>query len=103
MKKVKEFMNPEVIHFDPDDSIFKVAKVFSENDISGAPVIRNSKVIGVIGESDIVKFLSFKLGRPSPPMTSLSLLVISFIRDNIQIKSQLKKLSKIRIRDFMSK
>lgn len=103
MKKVKEFMNPNVIHFDPDDSVFKVAKVFSENDISGAPVIKNSKVIGVISESDIVKFLSFKLGRPNPFQTSLSLLVLSFIRDNIQIKSQLKKLSKIKIKDFMSK
>jgi len=103
MKKVKEFMNPEVIHFKPGDSIFKVAKVCSENDISGAPIVKNKKVIGVISESDIVKFMSFKLGRPSPPLTSLSLLIISFIKDNIQIKTQLKKISKIKIKDFMSK
>lgn len=102
MKKVKEFMNPYVIYFKPGDSIFKVAKVFSENDISGAPVVKNKNVIGVISESDIVKFMSFKLGRPSP-LTSLSLLIISFIKDNIQIKSQLKRISKTKIKDFMSK
>lgn len=103
MKKVKDFMSPYVIHFDPEDSIFRVAEVFSENDISGAPIVKNNRVIGVISESDIVKFMSFKLGRPSPPLTSLSLLIISFIKDNIQIKSQLKKISKIKIKDLMSK
>ena len=103
MKKVREFMNPDVIYFKPEDSIFEVAKVFSEKDISGAPVVKDKRVVGVISESDIVKFMSFKLGRPSPPLTSLSLLIISFIKDNIGIKSQLKKISKIKIRDFMSK
>ena len=103
MKKVREFMNPDVIYFKPEDSIFEVAKVFSKKDISGAPVVKDKRVVGVISESDIVKFMSFKLGRPSPPLTSLSLLIISFIKDNIGIKSQLKKISKIKIRDFMSK
>ena len=103
MKTVREFMNDDVIHFDPDDSIFQVAEIFSEHDISGAPVTKNGIVIGVISESDIVKYMSFKLGRPSPPSTSMSLLIVSFIKDNIQIKSQLKKLSNIKIKNFMSK
>lgn len=103
MKKVKEFMNPNVVYFEPEDSIFRVAQAFSERDISGAPIVKNGKVVGVISETDIVKFLSFKLGRPGSPSTSLSLLLVSFVKDNIQIKSQLKKISKIKIKDLMSK
>jgi CBS domain-containing protein len=103
MKLVREFMNPSVITFSPDDTIFKVAKIFSENDISGAPVVESRKVVGVISESDLVKYMSFKMGRSSSPSTSLSMLFLGFIRDNIEIKSQLKRLSKIKIRDFMSK
>jgi CBS domain-containing protein len=103
MKKVRDFMNPDVIKFSPEDSIFDVAKIFSQNDISGAPVVEKNKVIGVISESDIVKFMSFKLGRPAEVTTSLSTLLLTFVMDNIAIKTQLKKISKIRIKDFMSR
>jgi len=104
MKKVKDFMNPDVIYFKPEDSIFKVAKVFAENDISGAPVVKRKKIIGVISECDIVKFMSSKLGKkPGLTLPSLSLLVLSFIRDHVNLKSELKRISKIKIKDFMTK
>jgi len=104
MKKVKDFMNPKVIYFKPEDSIFEVAKVFSEFDISGAPVVKDDKVIGVISESDIVKFMSLKLGKkPTAPVLSLSLLVFSFIKDNVELKAEVSRISKTKIGDIMSK
>ena len=77
MKKVENFMNKRVVFFSPEDSIFDVAKIFSKRSISGAPVVRNKKVIGVISESDIVKFMSLKLGKVGGVVTSTSLMLIS--------------------------
>lgn len=104
MKKVGDFMNPKVIHFKPEDSIFKVAKVFSKNDISGAPVVKGKKVIGVISECDLVKFMSSKLRKKSSTaIPSLSLLVLSFIKNHVDLRSELKRVSKTKIKDFMTK
>ena len=103
MKKVKDFMNSEVVYFKPDDSIFKVAKVFSEKNISGAPVVEKGKVAGVISECDIVKFMSSRLGGKRSVLPSLSLLIFSFIKDNVELKSEVNKISKIKIKDFMSR
>jgi len=103
MKKVKDFMNSEVLYFKPEDSIFEVAKVFSEKNISGAPVVENDKVVGVISECDIVKFMSSKLGKKRTALPSLSLLIFSFIKDNVELKSEVDKISKIKIKDFMSR
>jgi len=104
MKKVGDFMNPKVIHFKPEDSIFEVAKVFSKNDISGAPVVKGKKVIGVISECDLVKFMSSKLRKKSSTaIPSLSLLVLSFIKNHVDLRSELKRVSKTKIKDFMTK
>ncbi|MFQ6057187.1 MAG: CBS domain-containing protein [Methanosarcinales archaeon] len=104
MKKVRDFMNPHVIYFKPEDSIFKVAKVFSKNNISGAPVVKRNKVIGIISECDIVKFMSSKLGKKSSViLPSLSLLVFSFIKDHVNLKGELKRISKTKIKHFMTK
>ena len=61
MKLVKDYMKKDVIYFTPNDSIFDVAKVFSEKNISGAPVVDNGQIVGIISETDIIKFMRLKL------------------------------------------
>jgi CBS domain-containing protein len=102
MKKVREFMNPNVIFFNPDESIFDAAKIFSEKNISGAPVVNKEKVIGVISESNIVKFMRIKLGKGFAT-ASMSLLIFSFLRDYARNKNILEEISKIRVKDVMSR
>ena len=104
MKKVRDFMNPNVIYFKPEDSIFKVAKVFSKKNISGAPVVKEKKVVGIISECDVVKFMSSKLKKKSSTvLPSLSLLVLTFIKDHVDLRGELKRISKTKIKDFMTK
>jgi len=110
MKKVKDFMTRKVVKIKPDDSIFRAAKVFSENKISGAPVVKKGQIIGMVSESDIVKFMSLRLSNALDlpkklAQTSLSLLMLDFMRagkDHLGFKKELQRISKTKIKDIMT-
>jgi CBS domain-containing protein len=107
MKKVRDYMNPDIIFFKPEDSIFDVAKVFSERRISGAPVVEGDEVVGVISISDIVKFMS--LGLPEKQESPLGeshilyLMFLNTLKDELKFREDLKKISSTQIKDIMSK
>ncbi|MEM5790748.1 MAG: CBS domain-containing protein [Candidatus Aenigmatarchaeota archaeon] len=102
-------MNPKVIYFSPEDSIFEVAKVFSEKDISGAPVVEKGKVSGVISISDIIKFLSLKFKSSKSEIDnplSLTMQILNLIqlgKNYVQFKREIEKISHTKVRDVMSK
>jgi len=100
--KVKEIMKKKVIYFSPNDSIFKVAKIFSQKNISGAPVVENGKVVGVISETDIIKFIRMKFPS-SIAAPQLSLLILNFLKNTFGFREEVKKVSKLRVKDLMSK
>lgn len=52
---LKDVMTKDVITVSPDDTLEKVLDIFSKNNISGAPVTKDGKVVGIISESDILK------------------------------------------------
>ncbi len=114
MKKVKNFMSRRVVKLKPSDSIFKAAKSFCKHKISGAPVIDSEKtkrVIGIVSESDIVKFMGTKICNIKTmagdfTYQSLSLLLLHVIRtskNHLGFKKELGRISKIKIEDVMSK
>lgn len=110
MKKVKDFMNKKVVSFKPEDSIFDVAQTFAKIGISGAPVVSKGKVIGVISETDVVKFMSMRLSNAlnskSLPLQSLSMICFNFIKagkDHLTIKKDLERLSKTKVKNVMTK
>jgi CBS domain-containing protein len=100
--KVKEIMKRKVIHFSPNDSIFKVAKIFSQKNISGAPVVEKGKVVGIISETDIIKFIRMKFPS-SIAAPQLSLLILNFLKNTFGFREEVKKVSKLRVKDLMSK
>jgi CBS domain-containing protein len=100
--KVKEIMKRKVICFSPNDSILKVAKVFSEKNISGAPVVENKKVVGIISETDIIKVIRLKLPNATPT-AQLSFLILNFLKDAFGFKKELKKISQLTVKNLMSK
>ena len=106
MKLVKRYMKRKVVKFSPNDSIFEVAKVFSKNNISGAPVVRNNKVVGVISEGDILNFLKIKLpeasGLAEEPHV-LTLMIANFVKEGIEFINEAKNISKTKVDNFMSK
>lgn len=104
MKLVKDYMRKKVVCFKPEDSIFKVAKVLSKPHISGAPVVKGRKVVGIISESDITKFMRLKL--PESEIIThephvLTLLIISLLKDHLLFKKELQRIAKIKVKDLM--
>ncbi|MEM5853268.1 MAG: CBS domain-containing protein [Candidatus Aenigmatarchaeota archaeon] len=106
MKKVRDFMTKKVIYFHPDQSIFEVAKIFSEKNISGGPVVEKGKVVGIISTSDIVKHLSLKLRIHTQRMPSLTLYLLELLRtckDYLDLRREMKKISNLKVRNVMKK
>lgn len=102
-------MNPKVIYFSPEDSIFEVAKIFSEKDISGAPVVEKGKVVGIISISDIIKFLSLKFKSSKSEIDnplSLTMQILNLIqlgKNYVQFKKEIEKISCTKVRNVMSR
>ena len=71
MIKIKDAMEPNVLVLNKEDQITDAAKFFTKNNISGAPVIDNDKIVGILSEGDIMKLLdvhspNLNLILPSP-------------------------------------
>ncbi len=106
MKLVKDYMRKKVVTFKPNDSIFKVAKGLSKYHISGVPVVKGRKVVGIISESDIIKYMDLKLPEDEVRMEEphlLSILILSLVKDHLEFKKELEKMAKIKVKDLMSK
>jgi len=56
MMKVAEIMTKSVLTVEPETTLRDAAELFSAKHISGAPVCRGEKVVGVISMGDIIDF-----------------------------------------------
>ncbi|BER91973.1 CBS and ACT domain-containing protein [Thermatribacter velox] len=59
---VAEIMKKMVITVSPDTPLEEVALIMKQNEIGGVPVVEDSKVVGIITESDIFEALVETLG-----------------------------------------
>ena len=107
MKRVKEFMKTDVICISPDDTIFDAAKLLSELNIAGAPVVEGGKVVGIISISDIIRFIDIKLGKlPKIHTPGISTLLLAFFqlqKLRSDFKKEMKKITNSRVREVMTK
>ena len=56
---VKDYMIIDLITFKSDDSLIEVIRILAENNISGGPVVSETgKLIGMITEADLMKYIS---------------------------------------------
>ncbi|MBN1647578.1 MAG: CBS domain-containing protein [Spirochaetales bacterium] len=53
--KVEDIMSGNVISVDEDTPIEEAARMMTDNNIGGLPVVRDERIIGIITESDIFK------------------------------------------------
>jgi CBS domain-containing protein len=54
--KARDVMTPEPVCVEPATTIRELARVFEENEISGAPVVdQNGAVVGVVSQTDLVR------------------------------------------------
>lgn len=54
-KKVEEMMSKDIIVCAPEDTLFSVANLFRNHQISRLPVVSNGELIGIISMHDLVK------------------------------------------------
>lgn len=55
--RVRDLMTEEVVTLKPEMTLKEVDRVLLSYEVSGAPVVEDGVVIGVVGRSDIVRFL----------------------------------------------
>jgi len=107
MKTVKEFMNENVVCLSPDDTIFDAAKILSQLNIAGAPVVEKDKIVGIVSISDIIKFIDIKLGKlpkiDTPGLSTLLLALVQMQKVHSDFKKELKKITATKIKDVMTK
>ena len=56
--KVSEIMNPEVLSVAPQDRVCDVIDLFLKKNITGAPVVDQGKVTGIISRKDILPLIT---------------------------------------------
>lgn len=57
MKTVEDAMTPEVVTCAPDEQVSVVVRRLREEDVSGAPVVDDEEVVGVVSEADLLDLL----------------------------------------------
>jgi CBS domain-containing protein len=113
MHKVKDIMSKSVLYLLPSDTIFEAAKLFSKFKFSGAPVVNNARdkrIVGIVSETDIMKFLGSSLkacekigGEASCTSQTLILLnLLNMGKHSVSAKKDAQKFLRIRIGDVMS-
>jgi len=103
---VKDVMTKNVIKFSMEDTIVKVLRTFSRKGISGAPVVKRGKLIGIITDSDIISNLDIYTPRihfTSNPDFLLILAGLKTKRKASEIENEMKIMKKFKVKDFMTK
>jgi len=107
VKRAKDLMSKDVICLHPEDSIFEAAKLFSQLDIHGLPVVKNGKLIGMITVTDIIKFIDIKTDNiPEIKGTALPDVILAIFRtmkSSENFERELEKISNFKVEDIMSK
>lgn len=98
--KAKDIMSANVIAVFAENSVEELAKLLTDNNISGAPVIDNDrKVIGIVTEKDIM----YKDSEPQFPPVANILGAQIFLGSVKEYNTQLRKILATSVNDLMTK
>lgn len=100
MLTAKDLMSSNVIAVSPDTAVRELARIFTDNHISGAPVVDGTgTVLGVVTESDLI-FQNKKLHIP----TALAILdAFIFLEDPEKMEQEMKKMAGTTVADIYTK
>lgn len=104
--KVKNIMTRKLITFKPDDTLHKALETFMKRNISGAPVVNEGKLLGLITELDIIKVIDIYTPRvhfTSMPHFFLVLAGLKSRSKAAELKKKVMAASKLKVEDFMTK
>lgn len=98
--KAKDIMSANVIAVFAENSVEELAKLLTDNNISGAPVIdKDKKVIGIVTEKDIM----YKDSEPQFPPVANILGAQIFLGSVKEYNTQLRKILATSVNDLMTK
>jgi CBS domain-containing protein len=100
MLTAKDLMTSNVIAVSPDTAVRELARIFTENRISGAPVVDGTgSILGVVTESDLI-FQNKKLHIP----TALAILdAFIFLEYPEKMEQEMKKMAGTTVADIYTK
>ncbi|MEG6615007.1 CBS domain-containing protein [Peptococcaceae bacterium 1198_IL3148] len=97
--KAKDIMTTEVITVTEDTAIEQIAKILSENRISGVPVVNGEgKIKGIVTEGDLLH----KISNPRVPGFVGLLGGIIYFNSLDEYKDDLKKLAAMKAEEIMT-
>ena len=99
---VKDVMSENVITISPEESIRDAIEKMAKNNVSGLIVVENEKVVGIISESDVIKFLSSGFPEIKTPI-NVTLSILQVLESGIKIMNEVKKIGKLKVKDLMNK
>jgi len=102
--RIKNMMKKKVITVSPGDSIVSVLRLFSKNNISGAPVMDGKRVAGIITDSDIIANLDMhtpKVHFASSPDFLLILAGLKSRKGMDEIEREMRVMKRFLVEDFM--
>ena len=98
-KIAKDIMTTDVIVANRSDSIVSIAKLLIKEKIGGMPVVdEDSKVVGIISETDIMK----KEKYVEAPQVLNILQGLLFLDDFKQMETDMKRIAAYKVEDLMS-
>jgi len=103
-------MSTNLIYCSPEESIFDAAKKMAEYSISGLPVIDNEKLVGIISITDIVRYITSELNKTILDKfdklnvnNNTAFLIVKLIEKEIRFVKEMRKISKSKVKDVMTK
>lgn len=98
--KVKDIMTKEVVTVSPDTPICEAARLFVEKNFTGAPVVDNGRLVGIVTEAD---FLSKDGALHLPTFLTLFCKLKIGKKDEVRFKQEFYKFLNTKVQDIMTK
>src|SRR6056297_2911689 len=98
MVVAKDIMTTDVITIDPETSVKDAANIMSEHGISGLPIVRDKKLVGIVTENDLIikdKKLHF-------PEYINVLGGIIYLESYKKFEEEFKKFTAVKVKELMT-
>ena len=95
----EEIMTKEVVTVTPDTSVEDAARIMSDNNVSGLPVVESGELLGIVSEKDLI----MKNKRLNSPGYINILDGIIFLESPRKFEEKLKKFVANEVGDLMTK
>ncbi|MCK8816861.1 CBS domain-containing protein [Natroniella sulfidigena] len=99
MKTAVEIMTEDVITVTPETGVKEVAKILSENKISGVPVVDEQELVGIVSDSDLIR-QGKKLELPNYIYLLDSILYLESFK---KFEEEFKKMVGAKVKDVMER